>query len=141
MKVKKSMKKITKLSESPCNQCGCTYKCMRKLLRLNNEKISEIIESFPKAYSTKEIRVEVGDERKFEIIKELANRMKKENREFIDVDGIRADFGDGWWLARASNTQPDITTRCEAFSEDDLENCKNDLKKQLALSGVDLNFD
>ena len=104
-------------------------------------KISEIIESFPKAYSTKEIRVEVGDERKFEIIKELSDRMKKENREFINVDGIRADFGDGWWLARASNTQPDITTRCEAFSEDGLENCKNDLKKQLALSGVDLNFD
>ena len=92
-------------------------------------------------FRKEEIRVEVGDERKFEIIKELADRMKKENREFIDVDGIRADFGDGWWLARASNTQPDITTRCEAFSEDGLENCKNDLKKQLALSGVDLNFD
>ena len=44
------MKKITKLSESPCNQCGSTYKCMRKLLRLNNEKISEIMDMvFPNA--------------------------------------------------------------------------------------------
>lgn len=50
MKVKKNMKRITKLSESPCNQCGCTYKCMRKLLRLNNEKISEIMDMvFPNA--------------------------------------------------------------------------------------------
>ena len=43
MKVKKSMKKITKLSESPCSQCGCSYECLRKLLRLKNENLSEIV--------------------------------------------------------------------------------------------------
>ncbi len=103
-------------------------------------KISDIISSFPKTYSTKEIRIEVGDERKFEVIEEIANRMKKENRNFIDVDGVRAELGDGWWLARASNTQPDITTRCEAFSESGLEKCKKDLLEQLSLSGVNISI-
>ena len=32
----------------------------------------------------------------------------------IDVDGVRVDFGDGWGLVRASNTEPAITTRFEA---------------------------
>jgi phosphomannomutase len=32
----------------------------------------------------------------------------------IDVDGVRVDFGDGWGLLRASNTEPAITNRFEA---------------------------
>ena len=30
------------------------------------------------------------------------------------VDGVRVDFGDGWGVVRASNTEPAITTRFEA---------------------------
>ena len=32
----------------------------------------------------------------------------------IDVDGVRASFGDGWGLVRASNTQPVLVLRYEA---------------------------
>ncbi|MBR2141526.1 MAG: phosphomannomutase/phosphoglucomutase [Rickettsiales bacterium] len=107
----------------------------------NSDKtIAEIRKSFPKTYSTSEIRVEVGDDRKFEIIKEIVERMKKDGRTFVDVDGIRVETKDGWWLARGSNTQPDITTRCEALTAEGLEECKNDLRKQLNLSGCDIVF-
>jgi phosphomannomutase len=34
-----------------------------------------------------------------------------------DIDGVRADFGDGWGLVRASNTQPALVLRFEAESE------------------------
>jgi phosphomannomutase len=34
-----------------------------------------------------------------------------------ETDGLRIDFGDGWGLLRASNTEPVITTRFEAVSE------------------------
>lgn len=107
----------------------------------NNLLLGEIVESFPKTYSTSEIRVEAGDERKFKVIEEIAERMKSLGRKFVDVDGVRTDFADGWWLARASNTQPDITTRCEALSESGLEKCKEDLKQQLKLSGFDIKFE
>ena len=102
--------------------------------------IAEIRKSFPKTYSTSEIRVEVGDDKKFEIANEIAERMKKEGRKFVDVDGIRVETKDGWWLVRGSNTQPDITTRCEALSEAGLEECKKDLRNQLNLSGYDIEF-
>lgn len=107
----------------------------------NNLVLGEIIESFPKTYSTSEVRIEAGDERKFKVIEEIAERIKSSNRKFVDVDGVRVDFADGWWLARASNTQPDITTRCEALSESGLEKCKEDLKQQLKLSGFDIKFE
>lgn len=104
----------------------------------SDKKLSEIREAFPKTFSTKEIRVNVGDERKFEIPAEIVNRMKENERKFVDVDGVRVETKDGWWLVRASNTEPDITTRCEALSEEGLEECKKDLKEQLNLSNCDI---
>jgi len=35
----------------------------------------------------------------------------------IDVDGVRAQFADGWGLVRASNTQPALVLRFEALTE------------------------
>jgi phosphomannomutase/phosphoglucomutase len=37
-------------------------------------------------------------------------------RGVVDLDGARADFGDGWGLVRASNTQAVLVLRCEAHS-------------------------
>lgn len=108
---------------------------LMNFLSNNNENIADIRKSFPKTYATSEIRVEVGDDKKFKIAEEIAERMKKEGRKYVDVDGVRVETDDGWWLVRGSNTQPDITTRCEALSEAGLEKCKEDLRKQLKLSG------
>ena len=121
------------------NYDDCLYASMKLInyLSKSDKKLSEIREEFPKTYCTSEERIEVGDERKFEIPTEIAERMREKNREFIDVDGIRVETKDGWWLVRGSNTQPDITTRCEALSKEGLEECKNDLKEQLRLSNVE----
>ena len=111
-----------------------------KLLNIlgNSDKtLGEIIKSLPKTYSTTEIRITVGDVEKFEITKKLADNLRKENRDFIDVDGVRANLKEGWWLVRASNTQPDLTTRCEAMSENSLEIVKKDLMKKLSEVGVE----
>jgi phosphomannomutase/phosphoglucomutase len=37
--------------------------------------------------------------------------------EVVDVDGARVQFGDGWGLIRASNTQPVLVVRFEAKSQ------------------------
>ena len=34
----------------------------------------------------------------------------------VDIDGVRVDFGDGWGVVRASNTEPALTTRFEAVT-------------------------
>jgi len=43
----------------------------------------------------------------------------------IDVDGVRIQFGDGWGLVRASNTQPVLVLRFEAKTKERLEEIKN----------------
>ena len=54
--------------------------------------------------------------------------MKKElGNEFniYDIDGARIQFGDGWGLVRASNTQPILVLRFEAETEERLAEIKN----------------
>lgn len=118
------------------------YSAMKLLniLSNSNETLDQIIKSLPKVYGTSEIRATVGDERKFEIAKQLADKLRKEGRDFVDVDGVRANLPEGWWLVRASNTQPDLTLRCEALSPEGLEKVKADLIAQLKTFGVDVKF-
>jgi phosphomannomutase/phosphoglucomutase len=40
------------------------------------------------------------------------------------VDGVRVQFGDGWGLVRASNTQPALVLRFEALNEKRLQEIK-----------------
>ncbi|MDR3079044.1 MAG: phosphomannomutase/phosphoglucomutase [Rickettsiales bacterium] len=106
----------------------------------DNIKLSDVRKSFPKTYSTKEIRVHTGDERKFEVVKEIITRVRQSGKSFVNVDGLRVETEDGWWLARVSNTLPEITTRCEALSEEGLELCKGELRRQLNDCGLDIDF-
>ena len=42
--------------------------------------------------------------------------LQAENARLIKLDGVRAEYPDGWGLVRASNTQPAITMRFEAHT-------------------------
>ena len=95
-----------------------------ELLDKQSKKLSEIVDQFPKAFNTPEIRLECNDLKKFEIINKVTSNQKRKNQEVIDIDGIRVSSENGWWLLRASNTQAELVLRCEANS---LENLKKEL--------------
>ena len=65
------------------------------------------------------------------IVKKLKNILKKENKKFIDIDGVRYSNNYGWWLVRASNTQNIIVARCEANNQENLKKIKLNLKNSL----------
>lgn len=102
------------------------YAAMRVLGMLANSKetLAEMLDSLPKMHSTPEIRIDSDDATKFAIIAALVRDLKKEGARFSDVDGVRVDTADGWWLIRASNTQPVLVARAEATSEVGLERLK-----------------
>lgn len=90
---------------------------MTELVSKSNIKVSQLLADVPQYYSTPEIRAEVAtDELKFEIA-EKAKEFFAAHYEVIDVDGVRIQFGDGWGLVRASNTQPVLVLRFEARTE------------------------
>lgn len=90
----------------------------------SGRNLKELVESMPKYYSTPQTRVYAPDGRKFEIIEELKVYFKRENYKMLTIDGIRLEFEDGWAVVRASNTQPQLTTRAESTSEERLAEIK-----------------
>ena len=98
---------------------------MAELVSKSNKKVSQLLDDVPQYFATPEIRAEVAsDEQKFRIA-EKAKEYFSKNYEVIDVDGVRIQFGDGWGLVRASNTQPVLVLRFEAKTEQRLEEIKN----------------
>ncbi len=82
---------------------------------------STLLQDLPKTVSTPEIRVECEEDKKFRLVEETKSRLRAQNLKINDIDGVRVDFGDGWGLVRASNTQPVLVLRFEATTQKRLE--------------------
>ncbi|PJF32693.1 MAG: phosphomannomutase [Phototrophicales bacterium] len=87
-----------------------------EIISQTDKTIAEIFDEIPKLVATPEIILDAPDNVKFAIIDEIASELAKEY-EMITVDGARAVFEHGWGLVRASNTQPAITLRFEAYEK------------------------
>lgn len=107
------------------------------LLAHSAQSLSDMRDTIPEAFNTPEIRMDCTEERKFAIVEEIRDRLKQTSYEVNEVDGVRVKVGNGWWLARASNTQSAIIVRCEAQDEATLQQLVNMVNEQLHLSGVD----
>jgi phosphomannomutase len=104
--------------------------------------VNEIVDSFPVAYNTPEIRLYVNEEDKFRIVDEVKEKARKEayltNAKLSEIDGIRVDMAEGWWLLRASNTQSAVTARVEANSEENLQKLIQVLNRNIAEYGLEV---
>ena len=91
-----------------------------EILTRKGKSIKELLTGVPQMVSTPEIRLDCPDDKKFQVVQELAEVFKKDHQ-VIDVDGARVLFDGGWGLVRASNTQPVLVFRFEAQDEERLE--------------------
>lgn len=104
--------------------------CAIRLINIiinSSKSLSEIRSEIPIKFSTNEIRINCDDNQKFLIIEKIKNYLNNNNITYNDIDGIRYDDGDGWWLLRASNTQAALVLRCEANNSINLSKIKNSL--------------
>lgn len=92
--------------------------------------------SLPQMSNTPEIRLECGDERKFDLIREIAARLADERANVISIDGVRVNRANGWWLLRASNTQPIVVARAEARDKAALDELIEEMRGYLARAGL-----
>ncbi len=100
-------------------------------------KLSDVTRSLPHVVNTPELRFNCDDVRKFEVIAEVAGRLREQGASVNDIDGVRVQTDDGWWLLRASNTQAVLVARAEAHDAAGLERLKTALVEQLTASGLE----
>jgi phosphomannomutase / phosphoglucomutase len=102
-----------------------------ELLSRGEATLAELVDSIPAAINTPEIRLDMPDEIKFEVVRRAVERFRAKYQ-VIDVDGARIQFGDGWGLVRASNTQPSLVLRFEAANQARLVEIQALVERELA---------
>ena len=107
------------------------------ILARGSEKLSTIRQALPQVVNTPELRFNCDDHRKFEVVKEVTARLREAGATMSDIDGVRVNTADGWWLLRASNTQAVLVARCEASTDAGLDRLKSALVTQLEASGLE----
>ncbi|MDP2479939.1 MAG: phosphomannomutase/phosphoglucomutase [Candidatus Palauibacterales bacterium] len=99
--------------------------------------VDELAARIPDYPSTPELRLDCPEERKFQVVERVARRFGGE-REVFDLDGARIDFGEGWALVRASNTQPVVVVRFEAESAEGLAAIHDAVGRVLEEEGLEV---
>ncbi|NOQ81686.1 MAG: phosphomannomutase/phosphoglucomutase [Methylophaga sp.] len=94
-------------------------------------KATDIFAALPNQESTAEIFVDLaaGDCQQF--IQKLVSEGQFDGAELITIDGVRAEYPNGWGLVRVSNTMPGLTLRFEANSVEELHDIQQKFKQQM----------
>ena len=104
----------------------------------SGESIADMRDRMPQMINTPELRFACAEDRKAPVIAEVKGRLRQVPGITVhDIDGVRVNTEDGWWLLRASNTQAVLVARCEASTEAALERLKETLAEQLRASGIE----
>jgi phosphomannomutase/phosphoglucomutase len=94
---------------------------------------SAALTALPDSISTPEINVASGNDAPHAVIERLAATAEFPGAvDVIRIDGLRVEYGDGFGLARASNTTPVIVLRFEAESDAGLERIKTEFRRAFA---------
>ena len=103
----------------------------------SGKNVTQLLADVPKFISTPELRVECPEDRKFGVV-DAAVRHFAAKYDVLDVDGVRVQFGDGWGLIRASNTQPVLVLRFEARTPERLRLIREEFEEWLRQQGVNV---
>ena len=106
------------------------------VLAAGDQSLAAFRRGVPQVVNTPELRFDCDDGRKFVVIEEVRARLSDRGGDVVDVDGVRVSIAGGWWLLRASNTQPVLVARCEAPDEERLDLVKKDLLAAVTPSGI-----
>jgi phosphomannomutase/phosphoglucomutase len=90
-----------------------------------------ILNALPSSYSTPELKVQMREGENHQFIEQFRASAQFPEAEISTIDGLRADFADGWGLVRASNTTPILVVRFDAETEGALDRIKAEFRSQM----------
>ncbi len=104
-----------------------------KLLNIISQSehpLSALVADLPTYHSSPQIRLACPDAIKAQVVQQVRNHFEP-IYPANSLDGARLDLGDGWAIVRASNTQPALSLRVEATSEERLKLLKTQVLDQV----------
>jgi phosphomannomutase/phosphoglucomutase len=114
-----------------------------EILSKDPRPASEIFAELPDSVNTPELKLDMPEGEHFKLVERMVANARFDGATLTTIDGVRADWEDGFGLARASNTTPCIVFRFEATNEQALQRIKDDFRslvKEQASTALDIPF-
>ena len=92
----------------------------------------EIFDTLPKGVSTPELKIQMTEGAHYAFIEKFQKAAAFDGARVTTIDGVRADWSDGWGLVRASNTTPVLVLRFDAETDAALLRIKEAFRAQIA---------
>jgi len=103
-----------------------------EILSQDERQPTAVFADLPDAVNTPELKLEMENfGEHFELMHRIEKSCTFDNATVSNIDGIRADFEDGWGLVRPSNTTPCLVLRFEGDTEKALQRIQNQFREQL----------
>jgi len=110
-----------------------TYTAARMLEILSRSADpSAVLNALPTSFSTPELNVPCAEGEPKQVVQKLLETAKFPGaKEVVTIDGLRADYDDGFGLIRSSNTTPVLVLRFEGHTEEALHRIEADFMAAL----------
>ena len=103
-----------------------------EILSKTDRPASEIFGEIPNSINTPELNVTLDrDGAQHEFIENFVSKASFEGAKLTTIDGVRADYPDGWGLVRASNTTPSLVIRFEADTDEAMKRIQNEFRSTM----------
>jgi Phosphomannomutase len=89
---------------------------------VEEEDIEQMLSSLPEYPVSPELRIDCPEDSKEDVMSQVRDRFG--DRDVSEKDGLKIGFDGGWALVRPSSTEPKMSLRCEASSEERLEDIR-----------------
>ncbi|WP_425599464.1 phosphomannomutase/phosphoglucomutase [Noviluteimonas dokdonensis] len=109
-----------------------------EILASRSTSPSDVLDALPDGVSTAEIKVPAPNDDPHAFVDLFKAKAKFEGGRLSSIDGLRADWPDGWGLVRASNTTPVLVLRFDGDNKDALARIQNAFREQLLAVRPDL---
>jgi phosphomannomutase len=88
--------------------------------------IKEVLDSLPEYPVSPELRIDCPEDEKQRVMDEVRKRFG--DRDLSEKDGLKIMFEKGWALVRPSSTEPKMSLRFEADSQQDLKQIRDEVE-------------
>ncbi|KFN43981.1 phosphomannomutase/phosphoglucomutase [Arenimonas oryziterrae] len=109
-----------------------------EILAATQDDPETLFATLPKGVSTPELKIHVAEGEQYAFIEKFLASAKFEGARIATIDGLRADWSDGWGLVRASNTTPVLVLRFDAKDAAALQRIQAAFREQMLAADPNL---
>lgn len=109
-----------------------------EIVSATERSTEEIFGDLPDTVNTPELNIQFAEGEHYAFMDQLKQQATFDGAEMNSIDGVRADYPNGWGLVRPSNTTPVLVLRFEADSENDIRHVQNAFRQELLKVQPDL---